>query len=112
MRKAYGRKVAELREWSVAVAALGREPVMQFIDYCTRLVRESFIMHLGDPRLLTLNADELAFTRKFFPFINEKNVIDMIALFDDARRDIVGNANAKIVLFDVAVRIIMLIRRK
>ena len=24
MRKAYGRKVAELREWSVAVAALGR----------------------------------------------------------------------------------------
>lgn len=112
MRKAYARKVAELREWSVAVAALGREPIMQFIDYCTRLVRESFIMHLGDPRLLTLNADELAFTRKFFPFINEKNVIDMIALFDDARRDIAGNANAKIVLFDVAVRIIMLIRRK
>lgn len=53
----------------------------------------------------------MAFTRKFFPFINEKNVIDMIALFDDAR-DIAGNANAKIVLFDVAVRIIMLIRRK
>lgn len=112
MRKAYGRKVAELRVWSKEVSDMGREPEMQFIDYCTRLVRESFLMHLSDPRLLTLNATEHNFTIKFFPFINEKNVVDMIALFDDARRDIAGNANGKIVFFDLAVRIIMLIRRK
>lgn len=112
MRKAYGRKVAELRTWAKEVADMGREPEMQFIDYCTRLIRESFLMHLSDPRLLTLNAAEHNFAIKFFPFINEKNVVDMIALFDDARRDIAGNANGRIVLFDVAVRIIMLIRRK
>ena len=112
MRKAYARKVGELREWSLAVAALGREPQMQFVDYCMRLVRESFIMHLSDPRLLTLTAAEHAFTVKFFPFINEKNVIDMCALFDAARRDIAANANAKIVFFDLAVKVIMLIRRK
>lgn len=112
MRKAYARKVAELRAWSKTVADLGREPEMQFIDYCTRLVRESFLMHLSDPRLLTLNAAEHNFTIKFFPFINEKNVIDMMQLFDEARRDIAGNANGKIVFFDLAVRIIMLIRRK
>ncbi len=112
MRKAYARKVAELRQWSLDVAALGREPAMQFIDYCARLIRESFLMHLNDMRLLTLNSAELAFTIKFFPFINEKNVEDMTTLFDEARRDIAGNANAKIVFFDLAVRVIMLIRRK
>lgn len=112
MRKAYSRKVGELRQWSVDVAALGREPAMQFIDYSARLIRESFIMHLSDPRLLTLNSAELAFTIKFFPFINEKNILDMVALFDDARRDIAANANGKIVFFDLAVKVIMLIRRK
>ncbi len=112
MRQAYARKVKELREWSVTVAGLGREPAMQFIDYCERLVRESFIMHLSDPRLLTVNSTEMAFAVKFFPFINEKNVLDMIALFDAARRDIAGNANGKIVFFDLAVKVIMLIRRK
>lgn len=112
MRQAYARKVKELREWSVTVAGLGREPAMQFIDYCERLVRESFIMHLSDPRLLTVNSTEMAFAVKFFPFINEKNVLDMIALFDTARRDIAGNANGKIVFFDLAVKVIMLIRRK
>ena len=112
MRKAYSRKVSDLREWSQNVAALGREPAMQFIDYSTRLIRESFLMHLGDDRLLTLNPSERAFTVKFFPFINEKNVIDMLELFNLARRDIAANGNAKIVFFDLAVRVIILIRRK
>ncbi|MCM1067313.1 MAG: DNA polymerase III subunit delta [Muribaculaceae bacterium] len=111
MRKAYARKVADLRAWSIAVAGLGREGAMQFVDYCTRLVRESFLMHLGDGRLLTLDRTEHAFTVKFFPFINEKNVVDMTALFDDARRDVAANANAKMVFFDLAVRVIILIRR-
>lgn len=112
MRKAYGRKVGELRQWSLDVAALGREPQMRFIDFCTRLVRESFVMHLAVPQLQTLTAEEHEFVQRFFPFINEKNVVDMVEMFDLARRDIGANANAKIVFFDIAVRTIMLLRRK
>lgn len=112
MRKAYQRRVLELRKWSEEVAKLGRETSMQFIDYATRLIRESFLTHLNDPRLLTLDTRETEFVAKFFPFINDKNVEELIVLFDDARRDIAGNANAKIVFFDLAVRVIMLIRRK
>lgn len=112
MRKAYGRKVLELRGWSKAVAEMGREPEMQFIDYCCRLIRESFVMHLHVDQLLTLSSTEREFVNRFFPFINEKNVVDMIELFDRSRRDIAGNGNAKIIFFDLAVRVIMLIRRK
>ncbi|MDE6436000.1 MAG: DNA polymerase III subunit delta, partial [Muribaculaceae bacterium] len=84
----------------------------QFIDYSTRLIRESFLTHLHMPELLTLDSRETEFVARFFPFINEKNVEDLIRLFDDARRDIAANGNAKIVFFDLAVRVIMLIRRK
>lgn len=112
MRKAYGRKVGELREWSRTVAELGREPAMKFLDYCGRLFRESFVMHLHVDSLLTLNAAESAFISKFFPFINERNVLDLMDLFDRSRRDIAGNGNAKIIFFDLAVRTIMLIRRQ
>lgn len=112
MRMAYQRKVLELRKWSEEVAKLGRETSMQFIDYSTRLIRESFLTHLHMPELLTLDSRETEFVARFFPFINEKNVEDLIRLFDDARRDIAANGNAKIVFFDLAVRVIMLIRRK
>lgn len=112
MRKAYARKVKELRQWSVDVAGLGRETAMQFIDYAARLVRESFVMHLHVDELLTLSNAEREFVNRFYPFINEKNVIDIIEHFDRCRRDIAANGNAKIVLFDLAVRIIILLRRK
>ena len=112
MRAAYSHHVCKLRESSKEVADLGREPAMCFLEYCCRLFRESFLMHLQVDSLLTLNASEREFTVKFFPFINERNVIDLIELFDRSRRDIAGNGNAKIVFFDMAVRTIMLIRRK
>lgn len=112
MRLAYARKVGELREWSVEVAGLGRETEIKFIDYCCRMTRESFITHLHVDTLLSMSDAENAFVQKFFPFINEKNVEDIVALFDRSRRDIIANANAKIVFFDVAVKIIMYIRRK
>lgn len=112
MRLAYARKVADLRAWSLKTADLGREKCMEFIGYACRMVRESFLMHLHDERLLNMSAAEHQFVAKFYPFINEKNVEDMIAMFDRARTEIAGNGSAKIVLFDVAVRIIMLIRRK
>lgn len=112
MRAAYARQVGKLREWSKEAAEMGREPAMDFLDYCCRLFRESFLMHLQVEDLLTLNAGEREFTAKFFPFINERNVLDLIELFDRSRRDIAGNGNAKIVFFDMAVRTIMLIRRK
>lgn len=112
MRKAYARKVQDLRKWSLDVAALGREMSMQFIDYATRLVRESFVMHLHVDELLTMSAAEREFVNRFYPFINEKNVIDIITRLDLCRRDIAANGNAKIILFDLAVRIIILLRRK
>lgn len=112
MRKAYGRKVGELRQWTDKVAELGREGMIQFIDYCTRMVRESFIMHLHDDRLQTLGADERAFAERFHPFINHLNVEDIIAGFDRARRDIAANGNAKVIFFDIALHTIIYLRRK
>jgi len=111
MRLAYSRKVADLRQWSTDVAALGREPVMQFLDYAARMLRENFLLHLADDRLITLDPDERKFCSRFFPFVNERNVIDLFEALNDARRDIAGNANARIVLFDTAVKIIMYLRR-
>lgn len=112
MRKAYARQVADLRNWTKEVAELGREGEMRFIDYCSRLVRESFLMHLQVDGLLSMTRDERTFVTRFFPFINEKNVIEMVGEFDRTKRDIAANGNPRIVLFDTALKIIMLIRRK
>lgn len=110
MRLAYQRKIVDLRKWSVEVAEMSREQQMAFLRYCTRMLRENFILNLHDPELNYLNRSEGEFSIKFSPFINERNVIKLVNTFDDAITDIAGNTNAKIVFFDVAIRVILLLK--
>lgn len=111
MRKAYMRKIVDLRAWSNDLAALGREPQMQFYDYCSRLLRENFIYNLNVEQLNYLNKEELDFSKNFARFITNLNVFQLLEAFGDARADIGANGNAKIINFDVAIRVILLLKR-
>ena len=101
----------ELREWASEVAALGRESELRFLEYCQRLIRENFIYNLHITELNYLNRDEAAFSRNFARFINERNVLQIADLLDKAAIDIAGNANGKIVMFDLAVHMILLLKQ-
>jgi len=111
MRSAYQRKVGVLRKWSVDIAALGREAEIRFLNYCERMMRENFICNLRMPQIVYLNAAEQAFSSRFSPFINERNVEALLREFGSARTDIAANGNAKMVFFDLAVKVILLLKR-
>ena len=110
MRFAYQKKVGELRKWSNTVAEFGRERCCRFMEYCERLTGENYIYNLRNPQLVALDNEESKFSTNFARFINERNVEQLRRLFIEARRDIAGNANAKIVLFDIAVSIILYLK--
>lgn len=112
MRLAYMRKIKDLRKWSDTAAALGREKQRRMLAYFLRLVRENFMYNFHDPQLCYMTRDEEKFARNFAPYINEANVIEMSDLMNRAMRDIGQNANAKIVLFDMATNIIVSLIRK
>ena len=112
MRLAYMRKIKELRKWSETAAALGREKQRRMLVYFMRLVRENFMYNFHNPQLCYMTRDEENFARNFAPYINEANVIEMSELMNRAMRDIGQNANAKIVLFDMATHIIVSLIRK
>lgn len=107
MRLAYQRKVALLRKWAAEAADMGREQSCRFLDYCERLTGENYICNLNNPALVFMDDAESAFSSKFSRFINERNVMDLRQLFIEARRDIAGNGNAKMIFFDLAVQVIL-----
>lgn len=112
MRNAYMRKVGELRKWSVDVAALGREGEIRFLNYCERMMRENFVTNLHIPSLVYLNPAEAEFSSRFSPFINEANVEALLAQLASARADVAANGNAKIIFFDLAIKVILLLKRQ
>lgn len=111
MRLAYQRKVGMLKKWSQDVAALGREQAARFCGYCQHQTRENFVANLRIPQLNYLNREEMAFSRNFSPFINERNVEQLSSLFDKAREDVIANGNGKIIFFDVAIKVILLLKK-
>lgn len=112
MRLAYARKLKELKAWSEQVAALGRERQKNFLDYCERMVRESFIYNFHHPEMNYMVREEQQFATRFAPFINERNVIGISTELQEALRHIEQNANPKFVFFDFVLKIIVLLVKK
>ena len=112
MRLAYQRQVKDLKTWSERMAAMGRERQKRFLEYFLRLVRENFMYNFQQPDLCYMTQREEDFARNFARFINEANVLPITDLANVAIRDIGQNANAKIVFFDFALQMIVLLIQK
>ena len=110
MRLTYQRNVKGMKAWTETVAAMGRERQLAMIDYFQRMVRENFAYNFGLPQITYMSQQEEAFSRNFARFINEANVIDIADAMQKARRDIGQNANAKMVFFDLALQLTIMLR--
>lgn len=111
MRLSYTRKLREMKQWSEEVARWGRAPQKHFLEYCQRMLRESFMRNFQLPELNYMNTAEEQFTSRFAPFVNEKNIFGIMDVLSDAQRDIAGNVNAKMVFFDLSLKMIMLLKQ-
>ncbi len=112
MRLAYLRKVKDLRKWSETLASFGREKQKRFLLFFLRLTRENFMYNFQQQDLCYMTQAEENFAKNFARFINEANVLEIYDLANRCIRDIGQNANAKIVFFDFALQIIVLLIKK
>ena len=110
MRNGYGRKLQEILTWSEEIAGIGRVRQMGFLKYCGEFLRENFLFNLKEPDLIYMDEPETDFSKKFSPFINERNVIYLFREFEKAFTDISMNGNAKLIFTDLGLKVSKLIR--
>lgn len=111
MRSSYGRKFTDLFKWVDQIAGIGREKQKKLLNYCLMILRENFIYNLKNKDLTFMNEQEEEFSKRFSPFINERNIIEMTEVFETAYNHIGMNGNPRIVFTDVAFKITKLIRK-
>lgn len=112
MRMAYKRDIRSLKAWSEQVAGMGRERQKNLLEYCQRMVRENFIMNFRHPEMVYMNPDEESFSVRFAPFINERNIFQIMALLEEAQTHIEQNVSARMVFFDMALRMIVEMKQR
>lgn len=111
MRFSYGRKFGELLKWADQVAAIGREKQKSLLNYFLTILRENFVYNLKVRDLTFMNDQEEEFSKRFSPFINERNIIELTEVFETAFAQIGMNGNPRIIFADVSFKITKLIRK-
>ena len=112
MRTAYRRDIRALKAWSEQVAGIGRERQKNLLEYCQRMVRESFVTNFHRPEMVYMNPGEEQFAVRFSPFINERNIFQIMALLEEAQVHVEQNVNPKMVFFDMALRMIVEMKQR
>ena len=112
MRMAYKRDIKAMKQWSEQVAVLGRERQKALLEYCQRMIRENFIMNFKRAEMLYLSREEHDFSVRFSPFVNENNIFGIMEELSEAQKHIEQNVNAKMIFFDMELRMIVWIKNR
>ena len=112
MRLAYARNLKDLKKWEETVSTFGRERQRRMLTYFSSMVRENFMSNFGERELCYMSDEEEAFASKFSRFVNEANVIEMMELLQQAYVEIGQNVSAKTVFYDLALQMIVLLRKQ
>ncbi len=110
VKKSY-QALFDLKEWSAQMAAKGREVQKNFLVYAQNQIRENYIRNLQQPELNYQTMQEAAFSERFAPFINERNIEQLLQEFTTAQQQIEQNGNARIIFFDLCLQTIVLVKK-
>jgi DNA polymerase-3 subunit delta' len=111
MRNCWKRDVKNMKVKAESFAALGREKQKSFFAYAQNLIRENFLFRMNLPEINYLNQEETAFSKNFFPYVNENNVIDLMNELALAERHVESNVNPRMIFFDLSMKIAVLIKQ-
>ncbi len=110
MRICYSFDFKKLITWVDEAAKLGREEQKAFVIYALHMFRQCIVSNYTEGELALLGKKEADFSRKFAPFINHRNIIDLSVKAEEAHRDISRNVNARLVFFDLSSSVYKLLR--
>lgn len=114
MRLSYMRRIFDMRDWSVEMASLGRQRQQDFLQYAQSMIRENFILNVpfpDDAGIHYMDDQETQFSSRFHLYVNHLNVEGIMDELAQAEKDIAQNGSAKIIFFDLSLKLIMLLKQ-
>jgi DNA polymerase-3 subunit delta' len=107
------QSINHLMAWSDEISKAGREIQKQFLDYSLRFFRQALLYNYGAKDLVFMVLNDKSFKfENFAPFIDASNITEISKEIELANYHIERNANAKIVLTDLSIKLTRLLHLK
>ena len=99
--------------WSDEISKTGREIQKQFLDYSLRFFRQALLYNYNAKELVFMKLSDKSFKfENFAPFIDASNIAEISKEIELANYHIERNANPKIVLTDLSIKLTRLLHLK
>ena len=112
MRLAYKMDVCGISIWVDKISTMGRKHQKLFLSYAIKMIRECLILNFANSSLLKTNEKEHTFISKFSPYIHEENSVMIVQVFEESIKSINRNANAKILFFELSLKMVKFLKVK
>lgn len=110
MIAAYKTDVVGLMNFAEKFYKFDKDKQRTFLAYCLHLIRESLVSGQDLPELNRMTSSERSFIPKFSKFINPTNAGEIRNMIEKAIYYIDRNANMKIVIANISLRLMELIK--
>ena len=102
-----------LVKWSNDISGGPREKQRQFLTYCSEIFRQALLKNYQAEDLVYLKLGAEGFNwDKFAPFIHGANIVEILEELNASSYHIERNANAKIVLLDLSIKLTRHLHKK
>lgn len=112
MRLAFKKDLVGITEWVEQISRIEREKQKAFLEFGLHIFREAMIYNHQAFDVLQLDGEEAVFVEKFSPFVHSGNLKSYIDLFNESIYYIERNASAKILFYDLTIRVMKLMKLK
>jgi DNA polymerase-3 subunit delta' len=111
MRNSWKRDILNMKAKAEQFALMGRDKQKNFLAYAQRMIRENFLYRLQLPEINYMNREETEFAVKFHPHVYEENIVEFMEELALAEKHIEMNVNARMVFFDLSMKIAVLLKK-
>ena len=111
MRLCYSRNIADTIDWVNEFSKIGREQIKDFIIYSLEMYRQCIIGNYN-MEIEGVSESEKNFLEKFKPFVNHQNISEINSIMNDAYYHMERNANPKILMLDISIKLYKLLITK
>ncbi len=112
LRICYLGKPQEIITWSDIFAKIGRENQKYFFDYGLFFIREYMVLKLTDNENIRLSEQELTTAKNLTKVIQYGQISPILNILTDAAFHISRNANPKILMTDISIRMNKVLKSK
>ena len=94
-----------LNAFNADIAKIGREKQKRFLVYGLETVHNSILHNSSNSTVVKMNNNEMDFSKKFAPYINSANQLEIYTLLNEAVYHIERNAHAGILFSDLSFKL-------